>query len=75
MAQLGEIGNEMRFTGPIPRSPPSHLSDTGEGTYAEGSRETASHDTVLFPLEQALSALSWSTCLLGIAVVRARIGH
>jgi hypothetical protein len=47
----------------------------GERTYADGTRRTISHASILAPLERGLVALSWSTCLLGVSLVLARTGH
>ncbi len=47
----------------------------GERTYADGSRRPVGRASMLRPLEQALVALSWSSCALGIALVLARTGH
>jgi hypothetical protein len=47
----------------------------GERTYSDGSRRPISHASLLRPLERALVALSWSTCLLGVSLVLARTGH
>jgi asparagine N-glycosylation enzyme membrane subunit Stt3 len=47
---------------------------SGEKVLADGTRVPISHDTLLRPLERALSALSWSTCALGVALVLARSG-
>jgi hypothetical protein len=51
------------------------ISLTGERIYADGRRQVISSASLLRPLEQALIALSWSTCALGIALVLARTGH
>jgi len=47
----------------------------GERTYADGTRRTITHASILAPLERGLVALSWSTCLLGVSLVLARTGH
>lgn len=47
----------------------------GERTYSDGSRRPISHASLLRPIERALVALSWSTCLLGVSLVLARTGH
>jgi hypothetical protein len=50
-------------------------SVTGERLYTDGRRHTVTRASLLRPLEQALVALSWSTCLLGVALVLARSGY
>ncbi len=47
----------------------------GERTYADGTRRPISSSSILRPLERALVALSWSTCLLGVSLVLVRTGH
>jgi hypothetical protein len=50
-------------------------SVTGERVYADGRRSAISRASLLHPLERALVALSWSTCLLGVALVLSRSGY
>lgn len=42
---------------------------TGQTTYRDGSSAEITRDSLLRPIEQALAALSWSTCALGVALV------
>jgi hypothetical protein len=51
------------------------VSVAGERVYADGTEQPITRDGLLRPLEQALVALSWSTCALGVALVLARTGH
>jgi hypothetical protein len=47
----------------------------GERTYSDGTRRPISRASLLRPIERALVALSWSTCLLGVSLVLVRTGH
>ena len=51
------------------------VSVSGERVCADGSRQAISRASLLAPLEQALVALSWATCALGVGLVVARAGH
>ena len=50
------------------------LDVAGHKTYRDGTRSPLSRQTILQPIEQALIALSWCTCALGVALVLARTG-
>lgn len=50
-------------------------SVTGARCYRDGSVLALSRESLLAPLETSLVALSWSTCLIGTALVVARSGH
>jgi hypothetical protein len=47
----------------------------GERRYAGGARQPITRESLLEPVERALVALSWCTCLLGAGLVVARTGH
>ena len=47
----------------------------GERVYGSGARVMLTRSSLLRPVEHALVALSWCTCLLGAALVVARTGH
>jgi hypothetical protein len=51
------------------------ISVEGERTYAGAEHRAISRESLLLPLEHALVALSWSTGLLGAALIIARTGH
>ncbi|HTV12725.1 MAG TPA: hypothetical protein VME20_12785 [Acidimicrobiales bacterium] len=51
------------------------VSVAGERVYETGTRVELTRDALLRPLEQALVALSWCTCVLGAALVVARTGY
>jgi len=48
---------------------------TGERRYLDGTARPVSRASLLQPVEQALVALSWGSCLLGAGLVLARTGH
>jgi hypothetical protein len=50
-------------------------SVAGERVYPDGSRLPISRASLLQPLERTLITLSWSACVLGIAMVVARAGY
>ena len=50
-------------------------SVTGVRVGLDGTRQAVSRTSLLQPLEQALVALSWASCCLGLALVAARTGH
>jgi asparagine N-glycosylation enzyme membrane subunit Stt3 len=50
-------------------------SVTGVRVGLDGTRQVVSRTSLLQPLEQALVALSWASCCLGLALVLARSGH
>jgi hypothetical protein len=47
----------------------------GRKKYRDGSSVALTRESLLAPVERALIVLSWSSCLLGIALVLARTGH
>lgn len=51
------------------------VSVQGEHVRTDGTARQISRESLLVPLERALMALSWATCLLGTGLVLARTGH